>query len=309
MTHGSAPLVCLGEALVDLICPDPITGDAGAARFEVRFGGALSNVALAARRAGAEVALAGGAGDDPWGRFLRERLAAEGIDLRFQAELADVPTAFAFATLDEQLEPSFDIHGAGIDAAVASLAGRETEIAEFAGSAGAVCFGSNTCVADSSLAVTRAVRDAALAARVPLLFDPNLRPGRWADLDVARERCTEMARTARLLKCNREEGRWLTGMRESGAAEIAEALLDLGPELVVVTAGPDALAARGTCTADLDPPPVEMVSPLGAGDVFMGVLAAELLRSGWDGDAIEPALALAAAAGAKACGRLGAFES
>lgn len=309
MTHGSAPLVCLGEALVDLICPDPITGDAGAARFEVRFGGALSNVALAARRAGAEVALAGGAGDDPWGRFLRERLAAEGIDLRFQAELADVPTAFAFATLDEQLEPSFDIHGAGIDAAVASLAGRETEIAEFAGSAGAVCFGSNTCVADSSLEVTRAVRDAALAARVPLLFDPNLRPGRWADLDVARERCIEMAEGARLLKCNRDEARWITGRPRADAAEAADALLALGPELVVVTAGPDPLAARGTCTADLDPPPVEMVSPLGAGDVFMGVLAAELLRSGWERSAIEPALGLAAAAGAEACGRLGAFES
>ncbi len=309
MTRRSAPLVCLGEALVDLICPDPVADGSGPTRFEVRFGGALSNVALAARRAGAEVALAGGAGDDPWGRFLRERLAAEGVDLRFQAELADVPTPFAFATLDDEREPSFDIHGAGIDAAVASLTGRETEIAEFAGPAGAICFGSNTCVAGASLGVTRAVRDAALAAGVPLLFDPNLRPGRWKDLEAARARCIEMAEAARVLKCNREEARWLAGYPGASAAEAAEALLGFGSELVVVTAGPAPLAARGICTIDLDPPETEMVSPLGAGDVFMGVLAAQLIANGWARGAVEPALRMAAAAGAEACGRLGAFES
>ena len=273
------PLVCLGEALVDLICPDSVDDPAEATRFEVHFGGALSNVAVAARRAGAEVAIAGGAGDDPWGTFLRRRFEAEGIDLTFQATLEDVPTAFAFATLDAEREPSFDIHGAGIDAAIASLAGREQELVEFAA---AICFGSNTTVQEDSLAVTRAVRAAALAAGVPLLFDPNLRPARWDDIERARILCRELAEGCALLKCNLREARWLTGSASASPTEAAEELLGLGPDLAVVTAGAEALVARGLCSAERTPPSVEMLSPLGSGDVFMGTLAAGLLRDGWE---------------------------
>ncbi len=301
----SGPLVCLGEALVDLICPDPVADPSLARRFEVHFGGALANVAIAARQAGAAVALAGGAGADPWGRFIRSRLEREGIDLRFQAELESVPTAFAFATFDGRREPHFDIHGAGIDAAIASLAGREREIADHAG---AICFGSNTCVAPGSLAVTRTVRDATTAAGVPLLFDPNLRPGRWDDLDLARERCIEMAAGAKLLRCNLHEARWLSGDHSADAARVADALLGLGPELVVVTAGAAPLAARGICSADVQPPAVAVANPLGSGDVFMGTLAAGLLRSGWAPGSIPALLEDACAAAATACGRLGAFE-
>ena len=52
-------------------------------RSRPSFGGALANVAVAAAREGAEVELAGGVGDDPWGDWLRERLAAEGVGLRW----------------------------------------------------------------------------------------------------------------------------------------------------------------------------------------------------------------------------------
>lgn len=299
------PLVCLGEALVDLICPEPVTDPALARDFEVHFGGALANVAVAARRAGADVAIAGGAGADPWGRYLRARLESEGVDLRFQAELDGAPTAFAFVTLDDAREPHFDIHGSGIDAAIASLTGRERELVA---AAGAICLGSNTAVAARSLAVTRTVCEAATDAGVSLLFDPNLRPGRWDDLGLARERCLEIARSARLLKCNLEEARWLTGRGSGDAAGHAEELLGLGPELVVVTAGAAPLAARGICAAEIEPPPVAMVSPLGAGDVLMGVLAAGLVCSGWTGAAIPALLEAAASAAAATCGRLGAFE-
>lgn len=301
----TGPLVCLGEALVDLICPDPVADPSLARRFDVHFGGALANVAVAARRAGAEVALAGGTGADPWGRFIRARLEREGIDLRFQAELESVPTAFAFATFDGDREPHFDIHGAGVDAAIASLAGREREVAAHAG---AICFGLNTCVAPSSLAVTRAVRDAASEAGTPLLFDPNLRPGRWDDLDLARERCIEMAARSRLLRCNLQEARWLSGERDATAADAAVELVGLGPELVVVTAGAAPLAARGICTADVAPPAVAVASPLGSGDVFMGTLAAGLMRSGWAAETIPALIEDACAAAASACARLGAFD-
>ena len=57
----------LGEALVDLICERPVAALGDADAFVPHFGGAVANVAVGAARRGADVALAGGAGDDAWG--------------------------------------------------------------------------------------------------------------------------------------------------------------------------------------------------------------------------------------------------
>jgi len=296
-------LVCLGEGLVDLIGPDPSSGLAG--ELQVHFGGAVANVAVAARRAGAAVALASGCGRDCWGRFLVERLRAEGIDLRFYAELEGVPTAFAFAFLDPDGEPAFEIHGSGIDAAIASLAGREREIAD---AAAAVVFGSNTLVDAASHGVTEVIVEACVATGTPLMFDPNLRPGRWNDLDRARTACLPFATRSAVVKCNASEACWLLG-RELPPAEAAEALVDLGPRLAVVTDGPGSVVCRGATVAEADPPRVEPVSPLGAGDAFMGSLAAGLLALDLDLSRAGEILGDAAAAGARACTHHGAVAT
>ncbi len=181
--EGGGPLICVGEALVDLICPDPLDDPAEASRFEVHFGGALANVAVAARRAGAAAELAGGCGDDEWGRYLRERLTAEGVGLAFHALVPGAPTPYAFATLDRQAEPAFRVQADGIEQGIATLAGREEELVE---AAGAIVVGSNTLPGEGSREITFDVCRAAARAGTPVVFDPNLRPGRWADLDLAR---------------------------------------------------------------------------------------------------------------------------
>jgi fructokinase len=73
-TPPPARVLCLGEALVDLIGERP---DA----FVPHFGGAVANVAVLAARAGGSAALAGGAGDDAWGQWLLDRLEHEGVDV------------------------------------------------------------------------------------------------------------------------------------------------------------------------------------------------------------------------------------
>lgn len=299
------PVLCVGEALIDLICPTPVATPADAATYEVHFGGALANVAVAVARAGAPAALGGGCGDDEWGALLRSRLAAEGVGLEFHTESRGLTTPFAFATLDRDREPSFRIHGAGIEEGVATLAGRE---AELIGAAGALVLGSNTTVDGDGRELTLRLRDAAVAAAVPVLFDPNLRPGRWDDLAEAREVCLGLTEGATLLKCNRSEARWLTGLEDASGPDLAEALLTTGAELVVLTAGTDAVLARGAGEAECRPPKVEMISPLGAGDVFMGTFVAALHAADWELGVPGPALELASLAAASACERLGAFD-
>lgn len=303
---AAKPLICLGEALVDLICPDPVADRSEAARFEVHCGGALANVAVAAARAGAPAGLASACGDDDRGCFLRSRLAANGVDLTFYGEVPGAPTPFAFAFLDLGREPAFEIHGTGIDAAIASLSGREEEIVA---AAGAIVFGSNTLVDERSRTVTATVCERGREAGVPLLFDPNLRPGRWEDTAAARERCLPYVAAVDVVKCNLGEARWLLDGDVASAAEAATALAGLGPALAVVTAGTGEAAARGACTAAAEPPAVDLVSPLGAGDAFMGTLAAGLHAHGFDLARGGDALAAAAEQGALACTHLGAFPA
>ena len=72
------PVVCLGESLVDLLCEREAASLRDADEFRPHLGGALANVAVACRRAGAGAVLVSGAGDDPWGDWLRDSLDRHG---------------------------------------------------------------------------------------------------------------------------------------------------------------------------------------------------------------------------------------
>ena len=72
------PTLCLGEAIVDLVCERPVADMAEADAFRPHFGGAAGNVAYTAAAHGAPAALGGGAGNDAWGRWLWARLEAVG---------------------------------------------------------------------------------------------------------------------------------------------------------------------------------------------------------------------------------------
>src|SRR5829696_6479779 len=95
----------LGEALVDLICEHPVAEPGDADSFVPHFGGAGANVAVTAARAGADVALAGGAGEDTWGWWLRDGLQGAGVALDHFALLPGVRTGVAFVTVDAEAEP------------------------------------------------------------------------------------------------------------------------------------------------------------------------------------------------------------
>ena len=146
------PTLCLGEAIVDLVCERPVTEPAEADAFRPHFGGAAGNVAYTAAAIGADVALAGGAGDDPWGRWLRGRLERVGVDLRWFELLVGLATPVALVTSDAQGEPSFSIYGDGIAATIEALSGRVDEAME---ASDALFFGTNTMVGEADTAVSR----------------------------------------------------------------------------------------------------------------------------------------------------------
>jgi sugar/nucleoside kinase (ribokinase family) len=295
-------VLCLGEALVDLICERPVDSLVEADAFVPHPGGALANVAVIAARHGAQVSLAGGAGEDAFGVWLRDRLADEGVGLEWFTLVADAPTPIAFVSVDARGEPEFLIHGAGIHAAVASAAERLPEAVE---ASSALVFASNTLVDDDERRATLAARERALELGRPVLFDPNLRLGRWPHPGRAASVVRECIPDAFVVKCNRAEAELISG--EADPERAAAGLLAAGAQHVVITLGRDGALLRGAGLKAATPGvPAKVVNATGAGDAFFGVLVARLAASGWYPPALAAALPEAAREAAAATERWGA---
>jgi fructokinase len=293
----------LGEALVDLVCERPVNSPAEADAFVPHFGGAVANVAVTAARHGANVALAGGAGDDAWGEWLRAKLEHEGVDLGYFRLQRDTRTPVAFVTVDEDGEPSFTIYGEGIETVVRALG---DDLRAAVDASDAFFFSSNTLVAEEERELTMGARARALELGKPVVFDPNLRVARWDD---SPGRAAEVARhcvpDALLVKCNREEARLLTGERDPEHA--AASLLKSGAKHVVITLGADGAMLRGGGMAlDVAGAQARVVDTTGAGDAVTGVLLARLHATGYYPPAIAAALPDAVREGARVTERWGA---
>jgi sugar/nucleoside kinase (ribokinase family) len=289
--------LCLGEALVDLVCERPVDSPAQADAFVPRFGGDVANAAVNAARRGGRVALAGGAGDDAWGTWLRDRLAAEGVGTEWFELLPGVSTKVAFVTVDSGGEPSFQFYGDGV--APQGVPGAM-------GACDALFFTSNTLLGEQERMLALTARRQALDEGKPVVLDANLRPARWAAADAAVATVQGCVPGTALLKCNRAEARTLTGRDDPAAA--AEALVELGAQAVVVTLGAGGALLRGA-GGDRDIPgvPASPVDTTGAGDAVSGVLLARLGAAGFDLAVLPGALEEAVEAAARVTEQFGAI--
>ncbi len=298
------PTLVLGEALVDLVCPHPVASFSEADAFEPHSGGSMANAAVGAARRGASLAFAGGAGDDPWGRWLRERLTAEGLDLAHFGLVPGASTGLAFVTVDDDGEPTYAFATASGPDPLPIAAG--DRIRDAVAAADALVFGSDTLDSDDERVVTLAAREHALDLGRPIVFDPNLRPERWERPEQALEEARDCIRGAFLVKCNQAEARQLTG--EDDPARAAAGLVAGGAKHVVITLGADGAILRGG-GLEADAPGVEAkpVSATGAGDAVTAALVARLHASRYYPPALAAALPEAVEAGARATESLGAL--
>lgn len=99
----TSPIVVLGSANMDLVVTTdraPRTGETVAGRtFHTVPGGKGANQALAAARAGGDVAFLGAVGDDVYGEQIRSLLAANGVDVDGLATSSE-PTGTAHIVVD-----------------------------------------------------------------------------------------------------------------------------------------------------------------------------------------------------------------
>jgi fructokinase len=286
MSNGR--VVCLGEAVVDLVGAEPAPALPGAGPFAPAPGGSLANIAVAASRFGARVEFLGGAGDDDWGRWLRDRLAAEEVDVSRFVLVPGGRTSLAFVSHAPDGEPRFHFHECP-DRPPAHAAPHLADAIN--APPGVLVLGSDSLLSDGERRVT--IRAAALASERGwvVLADPNLRPARWTSPEGMLGAVDELVDAATVVKCNEHEVLAITGDRDAEAAALG--MVDLGPEAAVVTRSEHgAILARDgrlTVVPASDAGPV--VDATGAGDSVTGVLAAALAAGGLEG--LGPALPVA----------------
>ena len=267
--------------------PEPgetITG----AELSLFPGGKGANQAIAAARLGAEVTMFGRVGEDPFGEELVKNLRDNGVDTSRVETLSGAPTGSAFITVTPDGENTIIVSpGANrsfgpevIEAANEDL--RRTRI----------------LVAQLEVAVEAVETAARAVEEAGGRFLLNLAP--------PREVSDALLRWCDPLVVNEHEARFLLGEEAQNPEESAGKLLDLGPRSAVVTLGAEgAILAVGGSAQHFPAPEVEAVDTTGAGDAFVGALAAKLAR----GAPLEEAVPYAVLAGAAAVTSEGAQGS
>ena len=303
-------LVCLGELLIDMFPAELGRTHAEVSAFRPVPGGAPANAAVAAARLGARAAFIGKVGDDPFGRFLMDVLAREGVETRGMRLDPDARTTMnLMAQPDANSYDCLFYRNPGADTRL-----RPDELdAELLRSTRAFHFGSLSLTDEPARGATvEAVRIAREAGAL-ISYDVNYRPTLWKSPEEARARAFEMIRCADLVKVNEAELALLAGEGDIMAA--SGVLLALGPSLCIVTLGPGGsffrIATGGEPVAAFA---VQTVDATGCGDSFIAGLLWQLVKSGHWRDQLTPerlraALRYASAAGALTATKQGVIPS
>jgi len=280
MAERPLDLICMGRAAVDLYGEQVGARLEDVASFAKYLGGCPANIAVGAARLGLKVAMLTRVGDEHNGRFVRETLAAEGVDVSHVATDARRLTALVFLAIRDR--DTFPLVFYRHDCADMAIAAEDFDPA-FIGSAQALLVsGTHFSQPQTAAVCLRAIRQARR-----FVFDIDYRPVLWGlaapgmgeQRFVASQHVTaklqEVIPLAQLVIGTEEEFHIAGGCEDTDEAlrrlrriSAATFVVKRGPLGCSVHAGEQSLEGQGF--------PVEVFNVLGAGDGF----AAGFL-SGW----------------------------
>lgn len=278
---GPGPVVCVGETMAALV-PDPLGPLEGADRLGVAVAGAESNVALYLADHDVPARWVSAVGDDPFGRRVRERIAAGGVDVSGVRVDPDRPTGLLFKDPGEH---ATRVHYRRRDSAASALTEALLDDPALHGAALLHLSGITPALSNSCRAlVERALRP---ERPYPVSFDVNYRPALWSDRATAADVLRTLADRADIVLVGLDEAQALWGDAVTDARSVRALLA--GPWVLVVKDG--ARAATAFVGPDAHTVPaltVRVAEPVGAGDAFAAGFLAGLHR----GLPVAPALRL-----------------
>lgn len=290
------PLLCIGDMVVDIVASPlsqlPMPGESVVTdRTAIYPGGNALNTAVATRRLGDPVTMAGSVGDDAFGTLLLDQLKGYGLDVAGVRRESGTTTASTYILRVEGEDRRF-ISDLGVGA---SFTGEHVS-PDLIPENGVVLVGGYLKLAawddDVLLDLLRLARrrNCKIVLNVCVVQNQTLDPNR----------CLRLLEYVDVFLPNEDEARVLTG--ETDPVRQARVLRQAGARLAVITRGPDGLYADdGKNAVTMEAFQVPVVDPSGCGDCFTAGLLAALRR---DRDTV-PMLEFGSAVGALGATALG----
>ncbi|MEO0637178.1 MAG: carbohydrate kinase [Pseudomonadota bacterium] len=262
-------VIFCGEALIDFV---PQETDAGTALVP-KPGGSPFNAAKAAARVGGSSQFCGAVSTEFFGDQLLADLHAAGVKTDL-VQRSDHITTLAFVDFSSG-GPRYAFHDEGT--ASRNFA---PSLGDFTPDANSILdFGSVSLIGNPA---ADALADFAVeqSEQMMISLDPNVRESLIDDAPAWHARLARMLNVASILKLSDEDMAFMAP--DTAPHDFAEAMLQRGLQLVIVTLGEDgAMAYTASGRAQVPTPVVQVADTVGAGDTLMGTALVWLTENGF----------------------------
>ena len=304
-------ILCIGEALIDMICTDKGASLSAGNNFLKKPGGAPTNVAAAIAALGGNVELAAKVGNDPFGKQLIDVMNSFGVGTRSMLTDNNHFTTFAFVSLMENGERDF-VFNRGADGQLSkddidAIDLRDVSI---------IHFGSATGFLPGPLQTAYLhLLEKAIYHNIFISFDPNYRHLLFQNNTQSFiDQSWHFLKHCNFFKVSDEEAMLITNTQTLESA--TEQLLKQTKSIFAITLGKDGtLIGLNGKQYIIKSIPIIPVDTTGAGDAFVGAVLFQLSNLNKNQiDALhftdwEKIITNANKAGARTCEYLGAMEA
>jgi fructokinase len=304
-------ILCIGEALIDMICTDKGKTLSDGQNFLKKPGGAPTNVAAAIAALGGSVELAAKVGADPFGKHLIDVMESFGVSVKWVVKDPDHFTTFAFVSLMESGERDFYFNR-GADGQLSISDIENIDLDEYS----IIHFGSATGFLPGPLqSAYTGLLQRALQKEILISFDPNYRHLLFQNNDQSFiDQSWNFLQACHFFKVSDEEAMLITGAFTLNAA--AGILLKKTKAVFAITLGKEGTLLGFDNKTEIIPSiNVQPVDTTGAGDAFVGAVLYQLSGYSFNtmkdlsGDNWKKIIYNGNKAGARTCEYLGAMEA
>ena len=304
-------ILCIGEALIDMICTDKGKPLSDGEHFLKKPGGAPTNVAAAIAALGGSVELAAKVGTDPFGKHLIDVMNSFGVSTRWMLQDENFFTTFAFVSLMENGERDFYFNR-GADGQLNRDETDAIDLNEFS----IVHFGSATGFLPGPLQVAyQSMLQKSLQQDIFISFDPNYRQLLFQqDKQSFIDQSWNFLDSCHFFKVSDEEAMMLTG--RSTVKDAVDDFLEKTDSVFAITIGKEGTLIGINGKTEIIPSiKINPVDTTGAGDASVGAVLYQLSGTSLNeikslsNEAWNSIILNANKAGARTCEYLGAMEA
>ncbi len=265
-------ILCIGEALIDMICTDTGSPLSKGEHFLKKPGGAPTNVAAAIAALGGDVALAAKVGADPFGQQLIDVMKDFGVSTNWMIQDKNSFTTFAYVSLMEDGERDF-VFNRGADGQLNESDLEGIHLEDFS----IIHFGSATAFLEGPLQQAyKSLLQKAIDKNIFISFDPNYRHLLFKNnIETFIKQSWNFIKHCHFFKVSEEEALLITGSHT--VLEALELFSQKTKATFVITLGKKGSMLVQQNDKILIPSiSVNPIDSTGAGDAFVGALLFQL---------------------------------